>query len=116
MSSAFWISPALLAGSSVFMTVAWYAHLKFKALPIGTAIFLSWLVALLEYMLQVPGNRIGHTVYSAGQLRIIAEFFTLASFILFSTFVLNEKMNANLWVSLGLVLAAVYFAVLGPFK
>jgi uncharacterized protein len=116
MNSAFWVSPALLAGSSVFMTIAWYAHLKFKDLPIGKAIFFSWLVAFVEYVLQVPGNRIGHSVYSAAQLRIFAEFFTLLSFVFFSIFVLGEKMTTNLWISFGLVLAAVYFAVLGPFK
>jgi uncharacterized protein len=110
------VSLLLLAGSSVFMVVAWYGHLKFPHLPLWQVILGSWAFALLEYVLQVPGNRIGHTVMSAAQLRIFAEFFTLSAFVLFSVFVLKEPMNGNYVVSIGLVLIAVWFAVLGPFK
>jgi uncharacterized protein (DUF486 family) len=106
----------LLALSSSVMTVAWYAHLRFKETPIWLAIVVSWLIALLEYSLQVPANRIGHAVMSAAQLRIIAEFFTLVAFIGFSIFYLREPMTLNYLVSFGLVLGAVYFAFWGPFK
>ncbi len=108
-------SIALLGASSVFMTIAWYAHLKFKHLPIWQMILFSWLIAFLEYCLQVPGNRIGHSVMSAAKLRIIAEFFTLAAFVVFSIVYLKEPMSINYLISFALVLLAVYFAVLGPF-
>lgn len=110
------ISIACLALSSCFMMVAWYGHLKFKNAPITTVLFASWGIAFFEYCLQVPGNRIGHEVMSAGQLRIIAEFFGLAAFILFSVFYLKEPLNLNLVLAFGCVILAVYFAFLGPFS
>jgi uncharacterized protein (DUF486 family) len=113
--SAHAISVVLLFLSSAFMTVAWYAHLKFKGLPLWIVILGSWFIALFEYMLQVPANRIGHAVMPAAQLRIIAEFFTLACFIAFSVFYLKEPMTMNYVVSFALVLGAVYFAFWGPF-
>jgi uncharacterized protein (DUF486 family) len=109
-------STVLLALSSSVMTIAWYAHLRFKELPIWIAIFASWFIALFEYALQVPANRIGHSVMSAAQLRIIAEFFTLVAFIVFSVFYLREPMNLNYIVSFAFIFAAVYFAFWGPFK
>lgn len=116
MNTAVLQSVGLLAASSVFMTVAWYAHLRFATMPLWLAILGSWGVALFEYVLQVPGNRIGHTVMSAAQLRIVAEFFTLATFMAFSIFYLKEPLNGNYAVSFALVLAAVWFAMAGPFK
>jgi uncharacterized protein (DUF486 family) len=109
-------SIGLLGASSLFMTIAWYAHLKFKHLPLWLVILASWFVAFFEYVLQVPANRIGHSVMDAAQLRIIAEFFTLTAFILFSVFYLKEPMTGNYITSFVLVLAAVYFAFWGPFK
>jgi uncharacterized protein len=106
----------LLLGSSCIMVVAWYAHLKFTHLPLWQVILASWAVAFFEYCLQVPGNRLGHQIFSAPQLRIIAELFTLAAFILFSIFVLKEPMNGNYVVSFGLVIVATWFAVAGPFR
>ncbi len=108
-------STILLALSSGVMTVAWYAHLRFKEIPLWLAIVGSWLIAFFEYALQVPANRIGHSVMPAAQLRVIAEFFTLASFILFSIFYLREPMSLNYVVSFALILGAVYFAFWGPF-
>src|SRR5690606_37381292 len=78
------VSLCLLALSSCFMVAAWYAHLKFKSLPLWMVIVGSWLIALFEYCFQVPGNRIGHSVMSAAQLRIVAEAFTMIAFIGFS--------------------------------
>ena len=108
-------STLLLALSSAVMTVAWYAHLRFKEIPLWMAILGSWLIALLEYALQVPANRIGHSVMPAAQLRVIAEFFTLASFMLFSIFYLRESMTLNHVISFTLIMGAVYFAFWGPF-
>ena len=108
-------STVLLALSSGVMTVAWYAHLRFKEVPLWWAILGSWMIALLEYALQVPANRIGHSVMPAAQLRVIAEFFTLAAFILFSVFYLREPMTLNYVVSFAFILGAVYFAFWGPF-
>jgi uncharacterized protein (DUF486 family) len=109
------LTVVLLFASSAFMTVAWYAHLKFKNLPLWLVILASWFIALFEYMLQVPANRIGHSVMPAAQLRVIAEFFTLTCFIVFSVFYLKEPMTMNYVVSFALVMAAVYFAFWGPF-
>ncbi|NBX17475.1 MAG: hypothetical protein EBR09_08940 [Proteobacteria bacterium] len=114
--SPIFISVFLLALSCSVMTVAWYAHLRFKELPLWIAVLGSWLIALFEYALQVPANRIGHGVLTAAQLRIIAEFFTLSSFIGFSVFYLREPMSLNYLVSFGLIFAAVIIAFWGPFK
>lgn len=108
-------SVILLALSSCFMTIAWYGHLRFTSWPLWQTILGSWCIAFLEYCLQVPGNRIGHTVMHAAQLRIIAEFFTLTAFIAFSLLYLKEPFSWNYAVSFALVLGAVWFAVAGPF-
>lgn len=109
-------SIVMLALSSGVMTVAWYGHLRFKELPLWIAVFGSWMIALLEYALQVPANRIGHGVMSAAQLRVIAEFFTLLAFICFSVLYLKEPMTLNYVISFAFILGAVYFAFWGPFK
>jgi uncharacterized protein (DUF486 family) len=114
--NAYLLSIGLLFASSSFMMVAWYAHLKFKHLPLWLVILGSWLIALFEYMLQVPGNRIGHSVMSAAQLRVVAEFFTLLVFIVFSVFYLKEPVTLNYLISFSLILGAVYFAFWGPFR
>lgn len=103
----------LLVGSNVFMTTAWYYHLK-KAWSIPVAIALSWLIALPEYCLQVPANRLGHVDHggtlSTPQLKIIQEAITLVVFAVFSTFVLHEKLRWNDWAGFGLVFAGVVVA------
>ncbi|WP_417916670.1 DMT family protein [Candidatus Electronema sp. JC] len=100
----------LLACSNVFMTFAWYAHLKeLHSRPWIVAALLSWGIALFEYLLQVPANRIGHTVLSVGQLKIIQEVVTLTVFLPFSVFYLKESLKLDyLWAGLCLV-GAVYF-------
>lgn len=110
------IAVVLLFGSSAFMMVAWYAHLRFKHLPLWLVILASWGIAFFEYVLQVPGNRIGHQVMSAAQLRIVAEFFTLVCFMIFSITYLREPMSWNYAISFFLIVAAVYFAFWGPFR
>ena len=100
----------LLCASNVFMTFAWYGHLKdLKAKPWFIAALVSWGIALFEYLLQVPANRIGHTTYSVGQLKIIQEVITLAVFVPFSIFYLQERLKWDyLWAGLCLC-GAVYF-------
>jgi uncharacterized protein (DUF486 family) len=104
----------LLLCSNVFMTFAWYAHLKeLNHRPWLVAVFVSWGIALLEYLFQVPANRIGHTVLSVGQLKILQEVITLSVFVPFSVFYLKEPLKQDyLWAGLCLV-GAVYFVFRG---
>jgi len=101
---------ALLACSNVFMTIAWYGHLKnMSTKPVLIAALASWGIALFEYLLQVPANRIGHQVMSVGQLKIVQEIITLSVFVPFSLFYLREKLTMDyLWAGLCL-LGAVFF-------
>lgn len=103
-------SVGLLLCSNVFMTFAWYAHLKeLNNKPWLIAAFVSWGIALLEYLFQVPANRIGFTVLSVGQLKIIQEVVTLSVFVPFSVMYLKEPLKLDyLWAGLCL-LGAVYF-------
>lgn len=103
----------LLVLSNVFMTVAWYGHLKFKGASIWAAILVSWLIALPEYALQVPANRWGHGQFSAFQLKIIQEIVTLIVFTIFAVSVLKEPIRWNYAVAFLFILGAVYFAFLG---
>ena len=100
----------LLVGSNVFMTFAWYAHLKnFNDRKWYIAAIASWGIALFEYLLQVPANRIGHTQLSIGQLKLIQEVVTLTVFVPFAVFYLREPLKLDyLWAAL-CVLGAVYF-------
>lgn len=101
---------ALLTISNVFMTFAWYAHLKeLRASPWVVAALVSWGVALFEYLFQVPANRIGNTVLSVGQLKILQEVITLSVFVPFAMFYLKEPLKLDyLWAGLCL-LGAVFF-------
>ncbi len=103
-------SIALLFCSNVFMTFAWYAHLKeLNHKPWLIAALVSWGIALIEYLFQVPANRIGYTVLSVGQLKIIQEVITLSVFVPFSLFYLREPLRLDyLWAGLCL-LGAVFF-------
>lgn len=104
------LSILLLLCSNVFMTFAWYAHLKeLHSRPWLIAALASWSIALFEYLLQVPANRIGHTVLSVGQLKIIQEVITLTVFLPFSAFYLKEPLKLDyLWAGCCLM-GAVYF-------
>ena len=106
----------LLICSNVFMTFAWYAHLKeMNDKPWVIAAFVSWGIALLEYLFQVPANRIGYSVLSVGQLKIIQEVITLSVFVPFSVMYLKEPLKLDyLWSGLCLV-GAVYFMFRGRF-
>lgn len=108
---------ALLVGSNVFMTTAWYYHLKQKSWPLFAAIFFSWLIALPEYLLQVPANRLGHQSYggafTAPQLKIIQEAITLLVFAVFSIRILKEPLRVHDIIAFGLIFAAVLVSALG---
>lgn len=101
----------LLFLSNLFMTVAWYGHLRFKKAPMLAAVFASWGIALFEYLLQVPANRIGYRAHmSAYQLKVLQEAITLVVFILFAWLWLGEGMQPKYLVSFGLIGAAVVVA------
>jgi uncharacterized protein (DUF486 family) len=105
-----WISIGLLTASNVFMTFAWYAHLKhLKEKPWIVAAFVSWGIALFEYLLQVPANRIGSTTLRLDQLKIVQEVITLAVFVPFAVFYMKQPIRWNfLWAGFCLA-GAVYF-------
>ena len=81
----------LLICSNVFMTIAWYGHLRFRGMPLWTVILLSWLIALPEYAFQVPANRMGYGQFSATQLKIIQEVVSISAFMIFGYFYLHES-------------------------
>ena len=109
-------SISLLILSNVFMTFAWYAHLKeLSAKPWLVAALVSWGIALFEYLLQVPANRSGYTMLSVGQLKIMQEIITLGVFVPFAVFYLKEPLKLDyLWAGLCL-LGAAYFAFRSKF-
>jgi len=100
----------LLFLSNCFMTAAWYGHLKFKGLPMWAAILGAWGVALFEYMLQVPANRISYGILTAYQLKIIQECLTLIIFVGFAALFLGEQLTARYLISFLLMFAAVFVA------
>ena len=108
------ITIAMLLGSNMFMTYAWYGHLRdFKGKPLLLVILISWGVALLEYCLQVPANRIGYQYFSLSQLKIIQEIVTMCVFAGFSMFYMREQLRLDfLWAGLCLV-GAAYFMFRG---
>ncbi|HLG29416.1 MAG TPA: DMT family protein [Candidatus Brocadiales bacterium] len=103
------ITVILLIASNVFMTFAWYGHLKFKETPLFKVIIISWLIAFAEYCLQVPANRIGHYQFSAPQLKIIQEIVTLVVFAVFSGLYLGEGLRWNHMVGFLFIIGAGYF-------
>lgn len=100
----------LLISSNVFMTLAWYGHLRFKGFPLWLVILVSWIIALPEYALQVPANRIGHGQFSAAQLKIIQEVISLTVFFIFAAIYLGEKPTLKTGVAAILIIVAVVIA------
>lgn len=100
----------LLLISNIFMTAAWYAHLRYQSSVLWKAILVSWLLALPEYMLQVPANRLGFENYSIYQLKIMQECITLVVFAIFAFLYFGEKPNLRYMISFALILAAVVVA------
>lgn len=113
-----WLIPILLLlGSNAFMSTAWYYHLKKHAWSIPVAISISWLIALPEYAMQVPANRIGHIStggpFTAPQLKVIQEAITLLVFSVFSVLVLKEKLRGTDWIAFALIMAGVVVSMYG---
>ena len=101
----------LLIASNIFMTIAWYGHLKFKGIPLWKAILVSWSIALIEYCLTVPANRTGIAEgYNLFQLKIIQEVITLVIFTVFAIIVFKEPFKLNYIISFAFICGAVYFA------
>jgi len=99
----------MLVASNVFMTFAWYGHLKFKTSPLWIAVVASWGIAFFEYWLAVPANRIGHEVYSAAELKTIQEVVTLLVFAGFSVLYLRESITWNHLIGFALIAAGATF-------
>lgn len=102
----------LLIASNVFMTIAWYGHLRFRGVALWKVVLVSWGIAFFEYCLQVPANRWGYGQFTAYQLKVIQEVITLAVFMTFSAVYLGEAPRWNTVVAFVLILAAVGFAFL----
>ncbi len=108
-----YLSPILLLiASNIFMTFAWYGHLKFKTTALWIVILASWGIAFFEYLLMVPANRIGHAVYSAAQLKTIQEVITLTVFAGFSVLYLGEALKWNHLAAFGLLIGAAWLMFL----
>ncbi len=115
MSAAHVAPVLLLIASNVFMTLAWYGHLKFPAAPLALVVFASWGIAFIEYTLAVPANRIGHRVYSAAELKTMQEVITLVVFAAFSVLYLKEALTLNHAVGFGFIALGAFFVFRGPF-
>lgn len=109
-----YIPVLLLVFSNVFMTFAWYGHLKYPNAPMIIAILGAWMIALFEYCLAVPANRIGHAMYSTAELKTMQEVITLIVFAGFSVFVLGERLTIYHGIGFGLIAAGAAFIFYGP--
>jgi uncharacterized protein len=105
---------ALLVGSNVFMTTAWYWHLRYKEVPLFTVIVISWALAFVEYCMAVPANRYGSAVYSAAQLKTMQEVITLLVFAVFSIVYLKQGITWNHVVGFALIASGAFFVFRGP--
>jgi len=109
-----YIAPILLLiASNVFMTLAWYGHLKYKSAPLLIVIVAAWGIAFIEYCLAVPANRIGHAVYSAAQLKTMQEVITLCVFAAFSVIYLKEQITWNTAAGFALIAIGAWFVFKG---
>ncbi len=99
----------LLIVSNIFMTFAWYGHLKFKTAPLLAVILISWAIAFVEYCFQVPANRIGYGYFTAAELKTIQEVITLSVFIVFSVTYLGEPIHWNHVVGFGFIAVGAFF-------
>ena len=99
----------MLTISNVFMTFAWYGHLKYKSTALWVVILVSWGIAFLEYCFQVPANRIGHEYYSSAQLKTIQEIITLVVFSVFSVLYLKEQFKWNYLIGFAFIILAAFF-------
>jgi uncharacterized protein (DUF486 family) len=109
-AAAPWI---MLLGSNVFMTFAWYGHLKRKAVALPVVILVSWLIALPEYILAVPANRIGSGVYNPFQLKVIQEAITLLVFVVFAALYLDQPIRISTILGFCFIIVGAMFVFLG---
>ena len=107
--SAYFLPLVLLVASNLFMTLAWYGHLRFKVVPLFGVILASWAIAFVEYCLAVPANRWGSAVYSTAQLKTMQEVITLIVFVGFSLAYLKEPIGWNQALDFALIAAGAYF-------
>lgn len=106
----------LLIGSNIFMTYAWYGHLRdLNSKPLLIAVVLSWAVAFFEYCLQVPANRFGYGIYTLGQLKVMQEIITICVFAAFSFIYMKEKLDWNFFCAGLCLIAAAFFIFKAPF-
>lgn len=105
-----WKTIVLLVISNIFMTLAWYGHLKYKTKPLVVVILVSWLIAFFEYIFQVPANRIGSQIFTVTQLKILQECITLVVFTGVAFLLFGETLKWNNLVSYVLIVGAVYFS------
>lgn len=105
-----WKTIVLLIISNIFMTLAWYGHLKYKTKPLVVVILVSWLIAFFEYIFQVPANRIGSQIFTVTQLKILQECITLVVFTGIAFLLFGETLKWNNLVSYVLIVGAVYFS------
>jgi uncharacterized protein (DUF486 family) len=105
---------ALLIVSNVFMTFAWYGHLKFTDRPLWLVVIVSWGIAFIEYCFAVPANRIGHTIYDAAELKTMQEVITLLVFAVFSVLYLGERLTLNHAAGFGCIALGAFFIFKGP--
>jgi len=113
-SSAYVAPIVMLVASNLFMTVAWYGHLRFKQTPLYVVILVAWGIAFIEYCLAVPANRFGSAVYTTAQLKTMQEVITLLVFAGFSMFYLREPITWNYAVGFALIAAGSFFVFRGP--
>jgi uncharacterized protein len=107
--SAYLTPILLLVGSNLFMTIAWYGHLRFKAAPLWGVILVSWLIAFVEYCLAVPANRWGNEVFTTAELKTIQEVITLLIFAAFSVLYLKEPLGWNHAIGFALIAGGAFF-------
>ncbi|MGE3684010.1 MAG: DMT family protein [Bdellovibrionales bacterium] len=112
----FWTAILLLLISNIFMTFAWYGHLKFRSVALWIVILVSWGIAFFEYCFQVPANRIGSEVASASQLKVLQEVITFTVFSGFSVLYLRQIPTLNDVLAFGLIVIAVVVSLYQPFK
>ena len=109
LTSPYVLPIIMLIGSNVFMTFAWYGHLNYTSRPLWMAVTVSWGIALFEYWLAVPANRIGYQVYSAAQLKTMQEIITFAVFSVFSIYYLHQAITINHLIGFSLIAAGAFF-------
>lgn len=112
--ASLWLPPVLLCISNIFMTFAWYGHLKFTDKPLWIVILVSWGIAFIEYCFAIPANRYGHAVYSAAELKTMQEVITLVIFAAFSVLYLKESLTWNHAIGFALIALGAFFIFKGP--